>query len=228
MKKSQNLQQLLSEHYANWASTASSEKKELIEGSIRQLLNDGVHKDIIKVGEKVPNSTLLNVYGNEENLRELLSKQELSVLLWYRGGWCPYCNLTLRAYQNIEPNLNALNTQLIALSPELPDNSLSTKEKAKLSFHVLSDFGNALAEKLGLSYKLNNNLAKMYNKVLKLDAHNGNTSSTLPIPATIVVDKEAIVRYIYANPDYRVRLEPEDLLRELDRIKQNSYKPGIQ
>ena len=118
------------------------------------------------------------------------------ILSFYRGGWCQYCNLELRALQNLLPEFEKSNATLVAISPENPDRSLSTQEKNELKFPVLSDSNNKVARSMGL--------AKENDKV--------------PIPASYVVDTNGIIRFAFVNPDYTQRAEPSNILKSVTSL----------
>jgi peroxiredoxin len=107
----------------------------------------------LAVGDIAPSFTLQNANRREVSLSEVLRKGP-AVITFYRGGWCPYCNIQLRAYQQALPEIAALGGQIIAISPQLPDGSLSVAEKNELEFEVLSDVGNRAARSFGLVYSL--------------------------------------------------------------------------
>jgi peroxiredoxin len=144
-------------------------------------------------------------------------KEGKVVLTWYRGGWCPYCNLTLRALQEELSNFKENGANLIALTPELPDNSMSTKEKHDLEFEVLSDIGNQVAEKYGIVFQLTDEVAEMYNQAFELNNHNGDQSNKLPLAATYVINENGEIIYAFLDADYRNRAEPSDITEFLKK-----------
>jgi peroxiredoxin len=136
-----------------------------------------------------------------------------AVVTFYRGGWCPYCNIQLRAYQRALPEIAALGGQIIAISPQLPDGSLSVVEKNALEFDVLSDVGNVVGRSFGLVYALPEELrAAMRLNDKALPAINGDESWELPLPATFVIAQDRRVARAYIDIDYRHRLAPEDIV----------------
>jgi peroxiredoxin len=123
----------------------------------------------------------------------------------------------LQAYQRVLDQIEALGASLVAVSPELPDNSLSTAEKNELRFHVLSDPGNAVARQYGLVFRLDDELVQIYLNQFRisLPARNGDDSWELPIPGTFVIGPDGLIRLAHADPDYTRRLEPRELLDAL-------------
>ena len=118
---------------SNWAEKANDEVKEKYTAGINAVINSGIYKKAINIGDIAPNFKLANATGQAIELNQLLKNGPI-ILTWYRGGWCPYCNLTLKYLQNSLPKFKALGATLLALTPELPDKSLSTKEKHELDF----------------------------------------------------------------------------------------------
>ena len=144
------------------------------------------------------------------------------MVTFYRGGWCPYCNIQLRAYQAVLPQIAALGARLVAISPQLPDQSLSTVQANELTFEVLSDVGNHAARRFGLVYALPEELrAALRSNNKALPGINGDDSWELPLPATYVISQDGRIALAYIEVDYRKRLEPGailDALRSLQRI----------
>ena len=140
------------------------------------------------------------------------------ILMWYRGGWCPYCNLALRAMQKELPAFQEKGAQLVAISPELPDKTLSTTEKHELKFNVLSDPKNAVAEKYRVVFELTPDVAEVYQEKFKLHEWNGDTSNRLPLAATYIIGQDGTVRWAFLDADYRKRAEPADILKVLDGL----------
>ena len=179
------------------------------------LANSGITEQTLKIGQKAPNFKLTNATGNTVELKELL-KQGAVVISFYRGGWCPYCNLELRALQQFLPEIKALGANLVAISPETPDNSLSTTEKNELTFEVLSDVGNKTAREYGLVFTLPQELRPIYEGFnIDIPAHNGDDTFELPIPATYVIAPNGTVIHAFANPDYTQRLDPTEIITAL-------------
>lgn len=173
----------------------------------------------LQVGDKAPDFTLKNAQGKTIRLYSLLEKGNV-VMTWYRGGWCPYCNVALGQLQEKLPEFKALNATLVALTPELPDHSLSTQEKNNLEFEVLTDLNNNVARQYGIVFKLDDQTAQRYEQALHLSSRNGTDSSELPVPATYVLDKNGVVRYAFVNPDYKKRANPDEVLQALKEIRQ--------
>jgi peroxiredoxin len=178
-----------------------------------------VHSDItdksLKKGDKAPSFTLPSATGKSVNSSELLKDGPL-VVSFYRGGWCPYCNVEFHALQQAFPEMEGLGAKLVAISPQTPDNSLSTYEKHALAFEVLSDVGNRVARDFGLVFALAKEVRPIY-KTFSFDipAHNGDDSFELPIPATYVIAPDGMIVYSFVDADYSHRAEPTDIIEVL-------------
>jgi peroxiredoxin len=189
------------------------------EQGIEELRRTGVTEKALKVGDRAPDFELPGATGKTVKLSELLGRGPV-VVMWYRGGWCPYCNIALRGFHKRLPEIRAAGASLVAISPETPDNSLSTAEKSHLDFEVLSDRGNKVAHAYGVAYKLPRVVAEQFKGRLDLAKHNGSDSGELPLGATYVIDREGTIRYAFVDADYRKRAEPSDViaaLRGLDK-----------
>ncbi|WP_462178000.1 peroxiredoxin-like family protein [Pseudoalteromonas gelatinilytica] len=162
-------------------------------------------------GLTVPNVELKDQYGKTVSLAERF-KEKTTVLIVYRGGWCPYCSKQLASVQKIEKELANLNAQLIAVSPDNPEKLAETKITAP-SYQLLSDDSLTLAQTLGLAFYLDDKTAKIYRNKLGVNfvSLEGEAKVALPVPAVFVIDTNGLVHFQYANPNYKVRLT-EDLL----------------
>ncbi|MCO7249507.1 peroxiredoxin-like family protein [Pseudoalteromonas sp. Ps84H-4] len=162
-------------------------------------------------GLTVPNVELKDQYGKTVSLAERF-KEKTTVLIVYRGGWCPYCSKQLTSVQKIEKELASLDAQLIAVSPDSPEKLAETKITAP-SYQLLSDDSLTLAQTLGLAFYLDDKTAKIYRNKLGVNfvSLEGEAKVALPVPAVFVIDTNGLVHFQYANPNYKVRLT-EDLL----------------
>jgi len=209
-KERATLKSQLDARKASFESKADDNKKKAYQEGLESIEKSGILEEALKVGQMAPNFTLNNAMGKPVELYDYLKKGSV-ILTWYRGGWCPYCNLTLHELQMELPEFEKNGANLIALTPELPDQSLSTSEKHDLKFEVLSDLGNGVAREYGIVFKLTDDVAKAYNKSFQLNEHNGDTSNELPLAATYIIDKDGKVIYAFVDADYRNRAEPTEL-----------------
>ena len=217
-KSKGDLKALLDAKSLESTSKFTEEKKQIYADGITSVANSGVLDAALKVGDKSPNFTLNNALNEAVSLYNELKNGPV-VLTWYRGGWCPYCNITLHALQEMLPEFKKNDATLLALTPELPDNSLSTSEKNNLEFSVLSDVGNAIGKNYGVVYALTEDVATIYNAGFGLNEQNGDTSNELPLAATYVIDKNGIIQFAFLDADYRERAEPKDILNVLSELK---------
>jgi peroxiredoxin len=212
-----SLQEKLDARKADFTRTAPKEIVQLYEGGVAQVAESGVLETARKEGEMAPDFALPGATGDTVRLSALLQQGPV-VLAWYRGGWCPYCNLELAALQEALPEINKAGGQLVAISPEIPDSSLSTKEKGELGFHVLSDVGNSVAREYGIVYTLPEDVKQSFLGRLDLPAYNADDSWELPLAVTYVIGTDGTIRYAFVDPDYRRRAEPAEIVRILQQI----------
>ena len=206
------LEQELAAFKAEFARTAPTGRAALYEAKIEELRAEFASESAIGVDDPAPDFALPNATAKSVVLKDLLRSGPV-VLTFYRGGWCPYCNIQLRAYQGVLPEITGLGGRLVAISPQLPDNSLDTVNKNALTFDVLSDVGNKVARQYGLVYALPEEIRSALRSNNKpLPSINGDESWELPVPATFVVASDQHVALAYVEVDYRKRLEPEALL----------------
>lgn len=212
-----SLKSKLEERKTNFALKADDNKKKAYQEGIESVEKSGIVNTAKQVGDEAPDFTLNNALGKPVNLSEYLKKGKV-VLTWYRGNWCPYCNLTLHALQEELSKFQAYGANLIALTPELPDESISTSEKHNLQFEILSDVGNKVAKEYGIVFQLTDEVAEMYNQSFELNNHNGDESNELPLAATYIINEKGEIVYAFLDADYRNRAEPSELT---DFLKNN-------
>ncbi|WP_327704066.1 AhpC/TSA family protein [Streptomyces decoyicus] len=192
--------------------------REVMERAGRDLAASGQAARARQAGDAAPRFSLPTATGATVTLDSLLSAGPV-VLTFYRGAWCPYCNLALRALQQQHADITARGAQLAAISPQIPDESLTLTEKHALAFDVLSDLGSDTAKQYGLSFDLPDDLAAVYDSFgFDLQRVNGGHPRTLPIPATYVIDRDGTIRWAFVDTDYTARAEPSDILAALDAL----------
>jgi peroxiredoxin len=167
-------------------------------------------------GDSMPDGDLLDVAGQPTTLAAALSSRP-GVIVFYRGGWCPYCSIALRTYQaQLVPALTEQGIPLVAISPQTPDGSLSTQETKELTFTVLSDPGNQIAGQLGiLTAPSDGARAAQLQLGLDLTKVNADGTTTLPMPTVVIVDSAGVIRWIDVHADYTTRTEPDQVLRAI-------------
>lgn len=211
------LKSLLDAKKSKFEENADAGIKKIYKEGIDAVTNSGVLSSAKQVGDVAPNFTLQNAVGESVELSKILETGPV-VLTWYRGGWCPYCNITLHQLQLELPNFKAEDATLIALTPELPDSSISTSEKHELEFEVLSDVGNQVAKEYGVVFKLTDEVAENYNNNFDLNAYNGDKSNELPLAATYIINTDGEIVYAFLDADYRNRAEPAVLTQKLKEL----------
>jgi peroxiredoxin len=179
----------------------------------------GLPNGIAPVGILVADTTLLDPHGTTTTLYAAI-RRGASVLVFYRGAWCPYCNIALSTYQSqLLPELTKRGINLVAVSPQTPDGSLSMAEKNDLAYPVLSDPGNHIAGQLGiLTAPSDEARAAQLQLGLDLTAVNADATVTVPMPTTVILDADHVLRWIDAHPDYSTRTEPQQILNALDQL----------
>ncbi|MEO5765091.1 MAG: peroxiredoxin-like family protein [Casimicrobiaceae bacterium] len=189
-----------------------------MQGGVADVRSTGIEAAALGVGAMAPDFTLPDVDGAGVRLFDLLGHGPV-VVVFYRGAWCPYCNLQLRAYQQLLPQLKASGASLVAISPQLPDGSLSTKQKGSLEFPVLSDVELVVAKAFGVAYDVPPAVQTMsLGFGNDLAVKNGVGGWMLPIPATYVIARDARIALAHVDADYTVRLEPDAVLATLAQL----------
>jgi peroxiredoxin len=194
------------------------ERRKLYAEGIETVRATGVEKSAKQVGDQAPDFELPRVGGGTVRLSDLRRDGPV-VLLWYRGGWCPYCNLTLRAYEDRCREFAEAGATLVAISPELPAKGTETVKKSSLSFSVVSDKGNVVASQYGIAFTLPPKIAESYRRFFDIREHNGDDSQKLPLTATYVIDRDGVIRWAFLDADYAKRAEPRDALDAAKRLR---------
>jgi peroxiredoxin len=211
-----SLKAQLAEYRAGWFKRVPADRQVMMARHIAQL-RDGLAKAALKTGDCAPVIALKNAKGETVEVRSLLARGPV-IVTFYRGGWCPYCNLELRAYQAVLPRITAAGAKLVAISPEKPDDSVSTAEKNALTFPVLSDIGQRVGKAFGLVYSFTDELRSVYDGFkLDIPAKNGAPDDwSLPLSATYVIGPDGRILFADTSVDYRRRTDPLDVLQVLE------------
>ncbi len=166
----------------------------------------------ILIGAAVPKLTLTTMDGSPFDLNAAITEKP-TVLIFYRGGWCPYCNVQLGQLQNIEPKLIQLGYQIIAINPDRPAKLDQAIQKHKPNYLLLSDSKMIGARAFGLAFKVDEATLERYkNRGIDLEDASGEKHHLLPVPAVFVVGIDGIINFEYVNPNYKVRISPDLLL----------------
>ncbi|MEO0483211.1 MAG: peroxiredoxin-like family protein [Planctomycetota bacterium] len=200
-----------------WSAQADDETKRVYERGITTVGASGVIETALEAGDRAPVFELPNATGAPVKSADLLANGPV-IVTFYRGGWCPYCNIQLRAYQERLADFQSRGASLVAISPETPDHSLSTQEKNELGFEVLSDGGNRVANAFGIAYVLPQEVQDRFKGRLDLNKFNGDDSASLPLAATFVIAQDGTVAWAFVQEDYRERAEPDAIIEALDAL----------
>ncbi len=195
-----------------------------MEDAIDSVRDAGIEKSAKQVGDHAVDATLSDWNGKQVTLSELWSDGPI-VLMWYRGGWCPYCNLQLRAMQKEIETLDALGAKLVVLTPELPKYAKATARANDADFVALFDKDNATAREYGLVFQLAESILPLYRDRLKLGERNGNDAMELPLAATYVIDQSGVIRYAFLDADYKKRAEPANVVEAVRKLGAESKSP---
>jgi peroxiredoxin len=184
-----------------------------------ELIESGLAQRAKKAGDTAPEFTLLDPDGKQVSSRGLLAKGPL-VVSFYRGVWCPYCNLELQALQEALTEIVSRGASLVAISPQTAPNSRKSQRGNKLDFPILSDIRSEVANAFGIRFALPDYLIDLYKSFKNdLPTFNNDSSWALPMPARYVIGTDGIITYSEVNPDYTQRPDPSELLPVLDRLK---------
>jgi peroxiredoxin len=208
---------------ANMASMAPKEVLDTFAKDAERMAKEFATPLKLKVGDKAPLFDLPNAINKNVSLHDLLNKG-LVVLTFYRGTWCPFCNLALNAYQRILPHIKSLGANLVAISPQKPDYSLDMKQKNSLEFEVLSDVGNIVAKKYTTVFEISKEARETAAKLgLDYSVFYENKELNIPVPALFIIDKNGTIVFAKSEGgDYRIRVEPAEILVFLERYKINA------
>ena len=183
--------------------------------SIVAAQTETVYPEGLKVGDAAPMFTAKDQDGKTVNLKQVLKSGPV-VMLFYRGQWCPYCNKQLNYFSDSLQMLIAKGVSILAITPETGDNVKKTVEKAKATFPVLADEGMAIMKMYKVNFTVDENtIAKYKGYGIDFDKANGGNGANLPVPATYIIGKDGIVKYVFFNKDYRKRASVQDILNNL-------------
>ena len=207
-----NLTQQLEQTAAQSAAKSPDEIKKIMFDAIAELKKSAIINSALKVGDRIPAFSLPDVKRGLISSSELLKKGPL-IVTFYRGGWCPYCNLQLHDLQLHLKEIRATGAELVAISPEKPDQTAATIKKNELDFYVLSDTDGKVSKQFGLNYPLSAELKDVYKKFgIDLELANGNKNWELPLAATYIINTQGVISYAFVDADYKKRAETLELI----------------
>jgi peroxiredoxin len=211
----------LEEKSAAFAKQAPEAMRQTFQQGIDQVRQTGILDKAAKVGDKAPDGVLLDSDGEKLKASSLWAEGPV-VLTFYRGGWCPYCNLQLKNLQDSVAALQGAGARVVAVTPELPEKATDTVASNKLALQVLSDRHNQYAKALGIAFKLPESILPIYRDRLRLADYNGDEQYELPLAATYVIDQQDVIRYAFLDADYKKRAEPRDVVKALKKMAQGN------
>lgn len=196
-----------------------AEFKEASRQGLEELIRSGITETARNVGDKIPSFELPDAHGRMISSDDLLADGPL-VIVFYRGAWCPYCNLYLHALQKYLPEIESLGASIVAISGEPPDRSLEVEQKDSLTYPVLSDTALITSRKFGIVFEVPRVVQKvMTERGFDLKTYYGTDKAELPLSATYVVDRNGKIIYAFLDPDYKLRAEPADIIATLKKNK---------
>jgi len=197
----------------------TKDRIEIMDRATAELIASGQAQRARKAGDIAPEFLLRDADGRELSSRELIARGPL-VISFYRGVWCPYCNMELQALQEALPQIAARGASLVAISPQTAPNSRKSQRDNKLAFPILSDVKSEVANAFGLRFALPDYLVALYKSFKNdLPAFNDDPAWVLPMPARYVIGADGVIAYAEVNPDYTQRPDPSELLPVLDRLR---------
>jgi peroxiredoxin len=209
MSLAQELEELTTKLHA----LVPAERLAVVEQQISDLGKTGIAECALKPADRAPAFELHDGDGMLWPSENLLRTGPL-VIVFYRGRWCAYCNTQLAALQRVHSKIAEAGASLVAVSPQTQKHSYMTRDMHKVRFPVLSDPGNAVANKFGLVWRLSPELQQMYEAIMtKLPGYNGDQSWQLPLAATYIVQPNGVISYARVDVDWRKRPEPEEILK---------------
>lgn len=201
------------------ATVLPAEANQTIDAGIDAVTASRIAAQSLQPGSQAPDFTLPDVQGKPVTLSELLRTGPV-VLTFYRGNWCPYCNVQLRSYQKALPDFERYSATLVAVSPQTPDNTQLTAEEKQLQFPVLSDVGNVVARQYGLAYAVGDAVYGTLKSVgIDLETYNGDQTGELPLTGTFVIGTDGVVAWAQTDPNFKHRADPADILEALDDLE---------
>lgn len=205
-----NLQLELSKFKREFLTKFTPEKAAIMQGATQALAKEFQNRRALRIDDEAPDFLLQNTDGQQISLYDKLNQGAVT-LCFYFGGWCPYCNLELRAYQELLPKIKALGASVLAISPQTIDASRKTALNNALSFDVLSDSGCQIARDYGIVFEIPDPLKLLYTELgHALPDYNGTEDWLLPVPATFIIDRRHHIALAHIDVDYTKRYEPTD------------------
>ncbi|WP_298419246.1 peroxiredoxin-like family protein [uncultured Kordia sp.] len=188
---------------------------ETFTNSIQTIQNDKLKQNALQIGDTIPNISLIDYYGTNVKIQEI-QQTEFLILNFYRGGWCPYCNMELREFERLRSDFKKVNTDVIAISAELPKLAAQTSQKNTISYPILTDIHAEFMKAMGIVFQLDDASKREFDNFgMDFSKIHGNHNNELPVPAIYVIDRNQKIVFIHFEEDYMTRMEPTKLLEIL-------------
>lgn len=200
-----------------YADNAPKEVLEAFAQGIEDVRSLGLVENAKNVGDAAPDGVLESAEGGQVRLSEQWAEGPV-VLVFYRGGWCPYCNLQLRALERSLKQIEGAGARLVAVAPEKPERVAETAANNELSFLALSDPDNSLARSFGIVFTLPDVIRPLYEQMIGLSSYNGNDKDELPLAATYVIDQRGVIRWVFLEANYKKRAEPSEVVAAVSAL----------
>lgn len=166
----------------------------------------------VKVGSAVPDAEIKTVKGEAVRLKDIINNVK-TVLIFYRGGWCPYCNLHLSEIQQVEGEIIGLGYKIIAVSMDSPAVLSNTFEKQNINYELYSDSKAEACKAFGIAFRVEDEyIAKLKSYDMDIEALSGESHHILPVPSVFIIDEKGIIKFQYINPNYKERINGALLL----------------
>ena len=208
----------LEQRKKDFGSKADPQKRKDYDEGIELVRKSGVLDSAKNVGDIAPDFTLNSAAGDSVTLSSLLESGPV-VMVWYRGEWCPYCNIYLEDIQAHVDDFKKAGAHVVAISPETPDRGWTLQDKNDIEYYVLSDLGSKVAKEYGVAYTLPPKIAEYYQEGFDLHAKNADDSDILPLAASYVINQDGKITYAFLDADYRKRAETVVLLSEVKKLQ---------
>lgn len=184
----------------------------IMAGELNKVANSVNEICPVKIGTEVPSAMIKSINGNDLDIKEIVKDQK-SIIIFYRGGWCPYCNMHLSELQKIENDIVKLGYKIIAISMDKPEILSSTLSKHKIEYELYSDSKANACKEFGIAFKLpESEVNKLRSYHMDVENSSGENHHILPVPSLFLVDQEGIIQFAYVNVDYKVRIDPSLVL----------------
>ncbi|KLU06117.1 peroxiredoxin [Rhodopirellula islandica] len=213
-----NLSSQLKEMEVNSTKRYPAQVLKTFQNAVGQVRATGIEESAKQVGDDAIDATLSGWDENQVTLSDVWSETPV-ILMWYRGGWCPYCNLQLRAMQEQLSAIEGAGAKLIVLTPEIPEKAKETAESNDLEMLVLYDQKSEVARKYGIMFDLPESILPVYRDKFQLAERNDNEAMELPLAATYVIDTNGKISYAFVDADYKKRAEPADVIAAVKKIQ---------